>query len=651
MANDDLGPYLVEEPERLNRRRREHARPISISRSIYEWVIMILLALSPFVGTALFGAVRLWAMGPLMLCVFAAGILYALRPFFFKEVRELHGPPGWVLFLPIIGYMLIQMLWTDVRQPAWESVLKMCSYAFAYGIWTDMLYRHKRWRWWVGGLLLWVTLMAWYALIQHHQGTRWVLFVLRPEGYGMRASGTFICPNHFAALLELVICVSVFLLFSKASGVFLKVLAVYGLLLFLPTLLLTQSRSGWLGALAGISAFFLLWAWRQSRRLLGMAMVILPLCVVLLGAGLWFSSAIVRERVTQAVEYDPRPMVWAGTLDMISDAPLTGHGGGNYRWVYTRYVRQAVPRFIRYAHNEVLHLTAEYGLIGLSLWGLGIGFVLVFFVRVIRRAKHEKDAQAAILVASCATAAAVHAMFDFNLHIYAIVHALLFITAIAAGQCQASKLLKPLTFRRPPLIAMTIGVIVSLLIMASVVQTSLVYWWMFKGDQWMEALEYDRAETLYKRVLHAAPYHWKAQYGLAEIFRNRAFWDRDAEYKAKFLEEAQKRYRQAAEDNPHDPAPRYGLVEVLRMQGQEEEALEGLTRIIEEHPGFPFYRLQKGLLLKSLGRDDEAIEVFEQVLKMPAIRTVLPNDAETAQINLRLLKQRRKRMAPDQPSP
>jgi O-antigen ligase len=69
----------------------------------------------------------------------------------------------------------------------------------------------------------------------------------------------------------------------------------------------------------------------------------------------------------------------------------------------------------RYAHNEYLQVLAELGAIG----GL---LLAVFLVVIIRRLYHARSGNAAVAAGALAatTALAVHAGFDFVLHIPAI---------------------------------------------------------------------------------------------------------------------------------------------------------------------------------------------------------------------------------------
>ena len=77
---------------------------------------------------------------------------------------------------------------------------------------------------------------------------------------------------------------------------------------------------------------------------------------------------------------DVRLALWSGTLDLVADAPLTGHGAGSFRFEYPRFRTEAEieatsfgRRFATFAenpHNELLEFAVEGGLpaVLLVLW-------------------------------------------------------------------------------------------------------------------------------------------------------------------------------------------------------------------------------------------------------------------------------------------
>lgn len=637
---DYVTPFINGEHQG-KRRRRSHTRPIPLKRSVYEWAAMLCLLMSPLAGMFAFGATRWWAMGPLIVITLFGALLYALRPLFFEDARIRRLPPGMGGVAVFLVFALFQIPFAASSSTARAEWIRLFCYAAAFWAWTGLLFQYKRWRVILSILLFAVTLIAWYAIIQHANETRQVLFVLRPPGYGMRASGTYICPNHFASLLSIMTCAAVALLLYPAAGFVLKALSAYGLLLFLPSLLLTQSRSGWLGAIGGVCVILFLLALRRGRKATLASAIALPAAVALLAAGLWFLSPIVQERVSLAFQYDPRPTVWLGTLDMIADAPIFGHGGGSYRWVYVHYALQALPRFIRYAHNEYLHVLSEYGIVGLLAAGWPAAALIMVMVRATRRATSEKAAAACRLGAGCLAAAMIHAFFDFNLHVHSVTHMLIVMLAVTASQLHVAKELpaRPWKNIRRGLLWNGAGGLAIAAVMLLALHIMAVYLMTYRGEQLAEQMQFEQAKKAYRLALRLDPRAWQAWEGLGYVYKTRAFWERDDMYKKQYMAEAEKYYRRADRLNPYDVSARYGLVELMRMEGRFDEALDELDAIIDDVPGYPFYQIRKGLMLRELNRRKEAYETFQKVWEIVRQGSGFEADRETVKENLDLLRE------------
>src|SRR5580704_801112 len=97
---------------------------------------------------------------------------------------------------------------------------------------------------------------------------------------------------------------------------------------------------------------------------------------VLAVVALAVAALLARPYVRQQWRTDVRPMIWKATLDMIAARPLLGHGLGAYIAVYPAYrwpeyfLRPKATNVTDHAHNELLEIAAEQGLIGLAatLW-------------------------------------------------------------------------------------------------------------------------------------------------------------------------------------------------------------------------------------------------------------------------------------------
>lgn len=195
--------------------------------------------------------------------------------------------------------------------------------------------------------------------------------------------GRFALANTFAGwLLVGAFALVGLVLRSREDGNALRtVLLGIGLAVVLYCLLLTKSRTAWVG---GIVAGF---GWALSTRLalrerlpgwtwrvgIGAAVLVASGVVVALATG-----GLDREVLSQA----PRSLrfrlqYWAGTAGMIADHPVLGVGPGNFRAEYERHKLPAASEEILDPHNLVFDVWANAG----SLAPIALAVAILFSVR------------------------------------------------------------------------------------------------------------------------------------------------------------------------------------------------------------------------------------------------------------------------------
>ncbi len=587
------------------------------------------------VGVILFGAVRNWSAGSLMVLVYLGAFLFFLRPFLDRNLSDLRIPPGGLVALLFLAYAALLIPVASVPYEARIEWLKIGSYIAAYWAWTELASRYRRWRYLLGIPLFLGTLVALYALVQHVQGSVMVLNMERHEQYGMRASGTFMAPAHMGAYLGTLLCLSMCLLPMRTAGPMLRLLAGYSIVLFLPVLFLSESRSGWIGATVGLSVVVLLLVWRKSLRAFLIALLAIPVVIGVLFGGLWATSPMFQERVTAALEVEGtaahRISMWNDSIDMIRDEPVLGHGPGSFRWVYPQYKTWTEDRWLRYAHNEYLHLWVEYGVVGVGLMALLFGTIIVRGLRVYRRMDRDRDAYllAGFMGALCAALA--HAVFDFNLHVFALCHLLVLFGGVTMGGLFAAGTLKSRTVPFP--VWGTAGVVALALVTAGGVrsfQAAASGAWTRLGEEKVQHIDlrtmtlYEDARTDFKRAAWIDPAHWLPYLELGDIARRQAFWIRDADYKEEKTREALMYYERAYRRNPLDMNVVYGLGRCWYLLGEEEKSLEYLRHTVDFWPSNLFYAKQLGLQLREMGRLEEALDAFRHARTMgpdPVVET------------------------------
>ena len=593
-------------------RRRSRHSLLTAGQSTYDWIILILIALPPWLGVWMFGGVRLWSIGPLMGVTFLATALTALRYLRERDGLERRCPPGFLGLALFVAYGFLLIPRAAVPYDAYVESLRVASYLGAYWVWSEVSGWHGRWRWLVAGFLLVVTVMAWYAIIQHVQGERGVLNLIRPDDYGMRASGAYFCPNHFANLLDMTIPFALALALSPASGLPLRLLAGYSVLVALYPLYLTQSRSGWIGVAVGLAVTTSLMGLRRSVRRFLTLLVVVPVLISGLGALVWMFSPMVQTRVAEAMAGNVRLSLWRDTWTMILDRPWLGWGAAAYRWVYPHYWFN-MSSFLdpEFAHNDYLQTWAEYGVAGLALLvgaiALGAGRLLLS----LRRMESDRSATLIIAFLGALAATAAHAAFDYNFHIYGNVQVLVMMAGLAAGTWkQGDEASAPPSSTGRRWIA---GFsLLALLFLGLTVRAVTTYAYALQGDFALDDYKLDVAQQKYEAALRVEPRNWRAQRGLGHLWAGQAFWNRDPETKAKQLDQAEAAYREVERRNRWETESKSGLSRIYNLRGQPEQAVQVLQDVLEIMPHQRDFMNQLGLQLRQMGRLEEALDAFKR---------------------------------------
>ena len=354
------------------------AERLSAPRRIYDGLALALLMWPATAGMWLLGSTRTWGFAPGLAISFLGSLLVVARPLVFRVVPRGFAPAGFWIFAALAVYVAARVPAAAVPYAArWEALRWICLTAAAWS-WTQTAYRSRRWQGLLFVLLLSVAFLCLYATMQQMNGSRMVLWAVRPEQYGMRASGTYLCPNHFANVLAMLLPVAAVLLFLPEAGFPLRLMAAYFLAAAVAPLYWSLSRSAWIGTLAGLGATALLLAWRRGRAWFGAALLGLPLLAAVGGWLAWQALPGVQFRVRQVLEKKEesggiRVPMWRDAPAMIRDRPIAGFGGGSFVWTYPAYQRRPKHHLTYdFLHNEYLQMQVEYGAIGTGLLLVGL---------------------------------------------------------------------------------------------------------------------------------------------------------------------------------------------------------------------------------------------------------------------------------------
>ncbi|HQZ66954.1 MAG TPA: O-antigen ligase family protein [Planctomycetaceae bacterium] len=159
-------------------------------------------------------------------------------------------------------------------------------------------------------------------------------------------------------------------------------------------LILTKSRSAWLGACVGFGILVVLRN-RVSAVQHGFRWL---LAGSLLLAGIIGSAAVVGGLDKEVILESPRSLqfrllYWTGTLKMLREHPLAGAGPGNFRQVYLQYKADETSEEIRDPHNAFLDAWSSSGFIGLAGLVLIVGWMCWWLMKQPRDPKIPVEAK------------------------------------------------------------------------------------------------------------------------------------------------------------------------------------------------------------------------------------------------------------------
>jgi len=199
-----------------------------------------------------------------------------------------------------------------------------------------------------------------------------------------RLLSTFYDPNYFAALLVLIMTITVVLGLKNQAG---RWQLLYGLIFLAAwvALYLTYSRSGWLMGFLAVP----LASWLYSRRLSALLALIFVVAVLLpnrLSGRIWQSTSFLRPSTVTEEFGDPsaaaRAIANEQAIRLFSDQPVTGVGYNAFGFVLTKAGYAEAERLEFRSgmgtDNSWLFILATTGVTGFILYGL-------FFTNLMQR--------------------------------------------------------------------------------------------------------------------------------------------------------------------------------------------------------------------------------------------------------------------------
>ncbi len=398
--------------------------------------LCVLAAFAPLA----FGAVETWARAVILVLTLLLTLVWAGDSIARRELRL----RSTALYLPLAGFL------------AWAAAQLVFDRTF---------YRHatrEELVWAVGLALVWVLVLnalnpaelrrfplffsvfgfalALFSILQGLAAPHDTIYLFRELSQGPTAYGPFVNKNHYAGYMELLAPLPLALVAFQGVRREQRGLFLFMALVMMVSVALSLSRTGL--AILGLEVLLLGWMlWRTRRPRWWMAAAAL-LPAVVVGTALWLGGTTLVERLSSLLRFPSdtsltvRLQVARDTLHMAREHPVWGTGLGAFGAVYPSYKTFEDSLFWDHAHNDLLELTAETGIVGTV-------FVLLFLAGLPTfgkgiQARGSSPFQRAVLAGTFVGSVGLllHALLDFHFRIPATVLTFLILYALGLSVTQ-----------------------------------------------------------------------------------------------------------------------------------------------------------------------------------------------------------------------
>lgn len=548
-----------------------------------ERAIIGLVLATLVLGPLATGAVRGEDFAILGGCTLLASALWVVRAWLKPGLRIQWPPIGWTV-VGFVAYAILRYPQAGVEYVARQELLRILVYGWLFFIVLNNLHRQETTQLLLGVLLTLGTLIAMYAIYQFLTSSLYVWHFRQPAQYLGRASGTYICPNHLAGLLELLLPIALALMFMSRSSAVAKVLYGYAALVMLVGLGTTISRGGWVATGVALLVFFgNLLRQRNYRRL-----VVLTIVVLGVGSGFYvLRTREVHKRLQLMLpgrdqDIRVRPWLWEPAVRMWWDHPWLGVGPGQFDVRFPAYRPSLVQSRPLWVHNDYLNALADWGVVGA---GLIAAFLACLTVGVVKTLKYvhratndlvakQSDRTATVLgIAVGLIALLLHSVVDFNMQIPANAILAFVLMAILTSHLRFATDRYWVTLRWLGRLTLTgLGV-------ASLLYLAPQFARRYREATWLTRAAAPKTEaeqiTLFLAAAKLEPMNAETADKLGEIFRLRS-WEGGDNWQPQ-IEAAMRWFQRSMALNPYEtyPVARYGMcLDWLKRPAEAERYFE-----------------------------------------------------------------------------
>jgi O-antigen ligase len=526
------------------------------------------------------GAVRGQDFAILQGLLTVATLVWVVRIWVNPGHRFLWPPACWAV-LAFAVYGVVRYFQADVEYEARLEVERVLLYGWLFFIVLNNLHRQETTQVLFVALLGLATLISMYAIYQYLTHAKTVWHFPKPLQYTGRGSGTFICPNHLAGFLEMLLPVALAGLFLNRSRATAKVFYGYAAVVILVGIGVTVSRGGWLAtAIALVVLFGFLLRQRGYRLAVAISAVAIAIAIVL---SLKHAENVqTRFRLAlkpgQLQDIRTRPHLWGAAFRMWRDHPWVGVGPGHFDIRFPAYRPLSIQSRPFWVHNDYLNLLVDWGLVGGAIVGVFLVSLAVGVVQTLRYVGRTGDdlgvrrsdrAAGVVGMGVAILTLVMHSVVDFNMQIPANAFLAVALMASLTSHLRFSTdryWVSPRWYGRVALTLVALPCVVVLGKQAAIRYREAVLLTAARSAP----SEQVQVES-YLAAQRVEPRNAETQATLGEIFRLRS-WEGGDNWRRE-LEEAERWFKGAMSQNAFDtyPVSRYGMCLDWRQAHKEAE--------------------------------------------------------------------------------
>src|SRR5689334_4887580 len=193
--------------------------------------------------------------------------LLSLSRFWLNPGHRLLWPPICWAVIAFVVYAIVRYRQADLEYVARQELIRILVYAFLFFIVLNNLARQESAQLIISIMIFLGMAVSIYAIYQFATDSEYVWHFIKPAAYRNRGSGTYICPNHLAGFLEMLLPVGLSFALTSRFGHVLRILLAYASLAILGGIGVTISRGGWLATTVTLFLFFICLIRRRQSRI------------------------------------------------------------------------------------------------------------------------------------------------------------------------------------------------------------------------------------------------------------------------------------------------------------------------------------------------------------------------------------------------